>query len=204
MTTDAEIVNLCAAIYDPLQNSSWDHFWPSIGGICAGIKDNVLIFRGSITAQDWIRDLLAFPSPVKNHPEFGIIHAGFDEDMDEFFKEASQFLRDGARFGGHSLGAARAWLAAGRYILQGGSPAGITVFGSPKPGGLQFGQFLAPYKKSSYRNGKDPVPAVPFWIGEEIAIEPIDFQQLNVEPTDWSEGLMAWHNIHLYQQGLNA
>lgn len=200
---DADLIRLCQASYNP-STVAWDKWWDGSDpdGICGGIKNNVLVFRGSVTAQDWLRDLLAFPSPIKDHPDFGPVHAGFDEGMDEFFEKASKFLGDGAYFCGHSLGAARAWLGAGRYILTGRSPSHIATAGSPKPGCRQFGQFLSGYSKSSYRNGYDPVTEVPFVIGSDMAIAVTTPTDLDIEPTNWHEGLMAWHNINLYVQGI--
>jgi hypothetical protein len=201
--TDADLVRLASATYNP-SSVEWDRWWDGSDpdGICAGIKDNVIAFRGSVSKLDWLRDLEAVPSQLKIHPQFGGIHAGFDDGMDEFFEKASKFLGDGAYFCGHSLGASHAWLAAGRYVLQGRTPRHIAVFGSPKPGGLQFGNFLAHCPKSSYRNGLDPVTEVPLWIGEELALAPWEPTPLKIEPSDWSEGLMAWHSIFLYQQGV--
>lgn len=203
---DQDLVRLCASSYDHTF-TGWEHFWDGTApdGICAGIINNSLICRGSITRQDWLRDFEVFHfGEGKAHPQFGIIHAGFDEGLDEFAAKALPLLRDGAYFSGHSLGAAHAYLLAGRYILEGRSPAGITVFGAPKPGCLQFAEFISRVKKSSYRNGCDPVTEVPLVIGTDTAIAPTSAKPLMERPTDWSEGLMAWHNINLYEAGVAA
>jgi hypothetical protein len=207
MISDVDAVGLCVASYQNPLLGAWDHFWDGTDpdGICGGIKNNTLVLRGSITREDWFRDFEVVKlGPRKFHPEFGSIHAGFDEGLDEFAAKALPLLSDGATFCGHSLGAAHAWLLAGRYILQAGRPGGIKVFGSPRPGCLQFAQYVASVPKSSYRNGLDPVTEVPLVIGDEIAIEPTSFKLLHVTPTDWSEGFMAWHSIHLYAQGVTA
>lgn len=202
--SEADVVKLCQAIYGLPGSFDWDQYWPSDDpeGICAGIKNNILIFRGSVTAQDWFRDLEAYPEQPKDHPQLGLVHAGFDEDMDEFFQQTSHFCNPDTIVGGHSLGAARAWLYAGRLVAQGSPPAGVTVFGSPRPGCLPLGQILAGVPKKSYRNGLDPVCEVPLPFATFPVIQMTDFTDIHIEPTDWSEGPMAWHNINLYAEGV--
>jgi predicted lipase len=201
---DADLVRLAATIYDS-SFQGWDKYYDGTApdGICAGLKNNVLVFRGSYTFSDWMKDFEVFKLGYpKSHPQFGTIHDGFDEGLDEFFAKVAPYLSAGTSFVGHSLGAARAQLAAGRYILAGGVPAKITTFGSPKPGCQQFAQFLAPYAKSSYKNGVDPVTDVPLVIGTELAVAAVEPIALQETPTDWHEGLMAWHNILLYEKGI--
>jgi len=86
MPTNGETAALCAAIYDP-SFKDWDYYWDGTApdGICAGIVKNNLIFRGSITKEDWERDfeVIKLGAP-KEHPQFGIVHAGMDEGLDEF------------------------------------------------------------------------------------------------------------------------
>ena len=205
MLTDAEIVKLCAAIYSPQPPGFWDRYWDGSAPdrICAGIKGNVLVFRGSVTATDWFLDFLVAPHVPLDHPQLGIVHAGFYEGMDEFFEKTAKLLGQNPIVCGHSLGAARAWIYGGLLTATGNNPSRITVFGSPRPGGLGLANLLAPIPKASYKNGDDPVAEVPLWIGETMALEPISFTALHQIPTDWTEGLMAWHSIKLYSEGLN-
>lgn len=204
MQTDAELVQLCAAIYSPQAPGFWDHYYDGSAsdGICAGIKDNALIFRGSVTSEDWERDFYAAMHTPIDHPQLGQIHAGFYEGLDVFLPQVFQLLGVNPVFSGHSLGAARAWDAAALYIVEGGSPGHIGVFGSPRPGCQQLKDILAPYSKSSYRNGLDPVPEVPFILPDFPVVAPLDPTPIRIVPTDWSEGFMAWHNINLYAQGM--
>jgi hypothetical protein len=184
----------------------WDHYFDGGAesfGICAGIKDNALIFRGSITATDWLDDLDAIGSNPMDCPQLGMVHDGFDRGMNEFFQKNSGLLRDGAIIGGHSLGAARAWLFAGRYIAKGGTLRRVTVFGSPRPGCSELKQLLANTPKSSYRNGDDPVPCVPVWLPSLPYVHVIEPTSVCAEPMDWTEGPMAWHNIGLYQEAVS-
>jgi hypothetical protein len=202
---DSDIVRLCAAIYQAQPGGFWDHYWDGSDpdGICAGIKDNTLICRGSYDLEDWERDfeVIRFGQPFY-HPQFGPVHAGMDLGLDQFFQKASQFLGAGAAFGGHSLGAARAAALAGRYILAGGTPGRTSLYGCPRYGTAQFAGILKPFPGASFRNGADPVPEVPLLIGIHVAADPIPLQAVRIEPTDWTEGLMAFHNINLYIEGV--
>lgn len=200
--TDAETARLVNASYDP--KSSWDHWFDGSGtaGIRAGIKDNNLVFPGSETAEDWYRDLLAFPDKPLNHEQLGPVHFGFYLGLDAFLEKALPLLGDSPHFCGHSLGASRAWLAAGVYIAKGGHPGGITAFGSPRPGCSILRQLLAPYPKSSYRNGEDPVTDVPVWLASFPVLEPTPFKLVNVAPVD--SGLLRFHHMPLYVQGTES
>lgn len=203
MQADADIAKLCNAIYDPIFNQTgWDHFWSDFNGICAGIKNNTLIFRGSVTLEDWYRDLLARGFTPKTHPQLDVVDFGFDEGMDEFFEEAAKFLGPSAAIGGHSLGAARAWLFAGRYIAEGGSPSRIAVFGSPRPGGQALGQILASHSKISFKNRFDPVTDVPFALSGVMPIQPTSFTMINVKPAFDDIGLFSDHHMPEYLQGV--
>lgn len=206
MVGDADLARLCAAIYNPQPAGFWNVFYDGSApdGICAGIKDGVLVFRGSVTPGDWLRDFMVAPATPFDHPQLGIVHAGFYEGMDGFFSKTSKLLGDNFQLVGHSLGSARAWIYAGLLTAASNNPSRITVFGSPRPGGLGLANLLAPIPKASYRNGDDPVTDVPLWIGETMAIEPVAFTALHETPTDWAEGVMAWHSIKLYSQALNG
>lgn len=200
--TDLDLVSLSKAIYDP-SYGDWTHYFDgsAADGICAGIKDNCLVFRGSITLEDWYRDLLAFPRQPLDHPQLGRVHAGFYEGMDEFLAKAFQLLGPGTAFCGHSLGAARAWLAAGVYIAQGGRPSRITTCGSPRVGCGEFRQLVTPYLKSSFKNRFDPVTDVPIWLPDFPVVEPADFTMLDEKPLGDDFDPLADHSIQLYLNG---
>src|ERR1700688_4527599 len=85
MITDAALASLCGLIYSPTAViGDWDHI--DLGaddGIYWAIKKldgyDVIVFRGSITLQDWIDDLRAAPIPTR----IGHVHAGFYVDMEK-------------------------------------------------------------------------------------------------------------------------
>lgn len=217
MLTDQDLVGLCAAIYDPTY-TGWDHFWSGAepDGICAGIKDNRLVFRGSRTLEDWVRDVIAGVGTAPfAHAQLGQIPLGFWRGMHDFLTKALPLLGDGAAFGGHSLGAAHAQLAAGVYIAQGGHPGRITVCGSPRPGCEQLRQLLRPYPLTSFKNRYDPVTEVPMTFPNFPAIQMAEFNLLNILPVELASDPRPWldfnplmehltfedHHIELYVRG---
>ena len=119
-----QCANLCRGIYAypgdaPVQ---WDAM-ADTAGVSWGIKfDNgraYVVFRGSDDLLDWLRDLTGFDPKVSPHPTFGPMWDGFLIGMPEAWAVIAPLLvgRDEVVFTGHSLGAARADIAAG-YALQ--------------------------------------------------------------------------------------
>ena len=205
MLTDSQLIHLCAASYSPAVQ--WDELWSGqlADGIWFAIKkvgdDTVGVFRGSVTPEDWFRDFLALPHYVKPYPQMGFVHRGFDEGLDELFEKAAPHLGRNPYIVGHSLGAARAWLFAGRLVLAGNAPTRIAVCGSPRPAGRQFRDLMATTNHVSYRNQNDPVTLVPFTLPPWLPfVDPADFTYLNERPmrTD----LLASHDISLYGEGV--
>lgn len=202
---DAYIAKLCSAIYDDSYRD-WDFHWDGVGlgDIVAGIKDNVLVFRGSITTEDWLRDLTAFPQVPTNHVILGQVHSGFYEGMDEFFVQAANHLSDNPIICGHSLGAARAWLFGGRFICQGGRTKRIVTFGSPRPGCEKLQSILKHYDKVSYKNRHDPVTDVPVWLPDFPVVDMCEFTMLDIPPAINDTSPLADHHMPLYDSGAEA
>jgi hypothetical protein len=205
MLSDAQLVQICAETYD--QSAKWDRLWSGQNDddVWAAVRrvgdTDVIAFRGSVTPEDWYRDFLAIPCSIKPHPELGLVHEGFDEGLDELFEEAAKFLGPNTAVVGHSLGAARAWLFAGRLVIAGCSPRRIAVCGSPRPGCQLLRNILNPISKISFKNRLDPVTDVPVCMPGFPYVEPSDFTALNESPMDF--GLLADHDISLYVQGVN-
>lgn len=163
MITAAQCAEISSQVYQ--DKILWDHQWEVEGVVCAHRKidsDNVLVFRGSVTAEDWLDDFDTVP--VCDH-EIGFCHQGFLGGMDEILAAiASSNLIGPLILTGHSLGAARARIAAAKLLIRKQAVSSVTVFGSPKPG---FANTRRIFEKSgiqhtSYRNREDPVPLVPF------------------------------------------
>jgi hypothetical protein len=81
-------------------------------------KTAYVVFRGSYTLLDWLRDLVGF-APSVPHATFGPMWGGFLIGMEYAWAEIKPLIAgaDEVAFTGHSLGAARASIAAG-YALQ--------------------------------------------------------------------------------------
>lgn len=218
MITNIDCVNLCAAIYAGVP-TDWDHYDPGDAGdrVCWGIKrignEAAVVFRGSITLIDWLRDLMAVANPF-SHDDIGPVHPGFLSGMRTVQRELGGLIdkKTPLTITGHSLGAGRAGILAGLMVTDGWTPAARIVFGEPKPGFMQLADILraVPINRS-YRNGgdlhHDLVTDVPFSAPPEEFVHPTPVIPLCAEPTgDWFSrmGVFAWHHVQLYQQGVGA
>jgi hypothetical protein len=80
MTTEHDVAELCAAIYQEPQTVEWDRLELPPDGIAFGIKNFdqsvAVIFRGSVTLPDWLRDGEAVADPLE-HEGLGPIRPGF-------------------------------------------------------------------------------------------------------------------------------
>lgn len=208
MLTDLDLVNLCAASYNPA--AAWD-YQAEVSGVWVAIRQmpdcDAVVFRGSITAEDWIRDFSALPE-VADHPELGPLHAGFFAGMDDAHGWAVDRLRQGVDVvvTGHSLGAARALIFAGLV-----KPKRCAVFGSPKPGFQQLGDALdeAGVEVACYRNapasGHDRVTDLPPSFPPELPwTHPGKGVDVAAEPATGDLSPFRYHHIGLYQAGVAA
>jgi hypothetical protein len=86
-------------------------------GVCWALRHmdgwDALLFRGSVTPQDWLRDFTAGSHATAAHPKLGPCHEGFLLGMDETMAVVMPLLAQPLRIGGHSLGAGRSSIAAG-------------------------------------------------------------------------------------------
>lgn len=162
------LATLCNDIYESLDG--FDHSW-SVHDVIVGIKVvdgvNVIVLRGSVTTEDWLRDGNAIPVW---HSGLGFVHAGFAQGLDDVFSEVCKVIGVGPiAITGHSLGGSRARLLAGLFAVNKIPVEQLCVFGSPKPAFINLKRII---EKSgmlhfSYRNRRDCVPTVPaflpFW-----------------------------------------
>jgi triacylglycerol lipase len=162
-----------------------------IGFIAQDPRDVFLIFRGTMTTGEWLRDLnirlTSYP-----HRDSCRVHEGFLQTYNVFRSEITDTLaRLDARkrffIAGHSLGAALATLAVPDLAASTGfkSPF-VYTYASPRVGDKEFAQFYdRQYGKRSFRiaNTADlvvsippPVPFLRFIGGFFTHVEtPIDF-----------------------------
>ncbi len=203
LPSDLALARLCAATYAAGDGSTWQRWWYGAEvwvAACELSGAQVLAFRGSRAVIDWKRDFRGLPV---RHPTLGFCHRGFLEGMNEVAAELGLYLSSSRPIvlTGHSLGAARAWIAAAMLITAGLRVAKVCVFGSPRPG---FEKLACTLRDSqavlrSYRNLDDPVTRVPFFAG--LYRHPVEPERLQ-EPPERAGDMLAEHAISLYVRGL--
>lgn len=158
------LADLCRRIYATADG--WLNYW-IIDDVVVGhtkIDDaDVIVLRGSVTAEDWARDADAMP---EWHPQLGYCHAGFLAGMDSVFAKVKIAVGGKVIITGHSLGGARARILAGLFAVNGIPVDTVCTFGSPKPAFPNLARIIekAGITHVSYRNRNDPVPMMPLTI----------------------------------------
>ena len=205
MITDKDLAGLCGDIYtSPL---AFDHL--DLGdddGVCWALKKldgyDAIVFRGSVTFQDWIRDLRAAPIPTR----LGSVHAGFYDGMEKAWAEVRALHTQPLMITGHSLGAARAAILTGLASLDNTAPVVRVVFGEPKPAFLDLAKIIQYTPGRSYRNGNnrhhDQVTDAPISFPPFQYVHPTPIITVTEAPTGdlFSRlGIFAWHHIDLYE-----
>ena len=161
MISGYRAAQLCQAIYSPLKGD-FDKTL-CVSGVVAGIKyvgnDTVVALRGSITAQDWIRDLKIWP---EHDAHLGFVADGFTDGIAEFVVALKPCIRGKLILCGHSLGAARACIIAALLPT-----AQLVLFGCPRPGFRKLRNLVlaSGAKVSSFKNRSDPVCDMPYLLG---------------------------------------
>lgn len=215
--TDKDIADLCVGIYaDPGSPPvTWDRFddGEDSDRICWGVKTvgdcDVLVFRGSMTFEDWRRDFDAWADPF-GHAKIGPVHPGFLLGLDQVLDEYRQNAGGKLLVAGHSLGAGRASILCGLAMVAGIVPVGRVVFGEPRPGFRQLADVIAPIAESrSYRNGRpgtfehDLVTDVPYRIGLMQYVHPTPLVDVSaLPPADDEWGIFSYHHMRLYAEAL--
>jgi predicted lipase len=211
MPSDAAIVALCAEIYEPTAIAgAFDHYDAGMDdSVCWAIKRldgfDVVVFRGSVTRQDWLRDVQALATPSR----IGHVHSGFYSGMEHMWGDLKPMLSQPAIITGHSLGAARAAVLTALMTVDGVPPAVRVVFGEPKPGLLDFAKVITGTPGRSYRNGDrthhDLITDVPFSLPPAQYVHPTPIISVCCRPDGGKFadlGVFAWHHIRLYQTAL--
>lgn len=118
-------VQLCAAIYDATASVAWDHLVVDPDSITWGIKRDgtrfYVVYRGSDTPFDWLRDATALdPSRTFSHDTLGLLWGGFFIGVEDTWTAAKALMASASEivFTGHSLGAGRATDAAALAALD--------------------------------------------------------------------------------------
>lgn len=210
LPSDAAIVELMAKLYAPAPGD-FDHIEDpgTDDGVCWAVKQYgnvaVLVFRGSTTVEDWFRDaiseLSAPPAKIARCADLGDLPLGFDQGMYEAMGRWGTYAGPRLVIAGHSLGAARACIAAGLELAYGATVERLVLCGCPRPGTSSLGRYLSVHQVpiASYRNLKDPVcdvPTGPPWS------HVVPFIALAEGPEPGDIGVFRDHHIQLYQAGV--
>lgn len=210
---DKLVVSLCESIYSPTALvGPWDRFDVGLDdGVCYALRKldgfDIVVFRGSITAQDWIRDLHAEIIQTR----IGHVHEGFFAGMEQIWRELRPLLTQPVIVAGHSLGAGRAAILCGLMVKDGVTPVRRVVCGEPKPGLIDLANLIQAIPAASYRNGDarnhDLVTDVPFSFPPLQYVHPTPVVEVCAEPTGpmfERLGAFAYHHIELYVAALAA
>lgn len=183
------------------------------GGVFWAIKRiddiDIVVFRGSTTLEDWVRDFEAVADPLEDD-DIGPVHPGFNEGMLEVFDKLSDISRgQNVIVTGHSLGAGRASILTGYMVYHRCPPLSRVVFGEPRPGFQHLADLVQTVPGRSYRNGcgtgldYDLVTALPLNVWPEEYVHPTRMVDVTGSPPaddPWS--LFRWHHMPLYVKAL--
>ena len=125
----------------------------------------VIAVRGTTAdPADWVRDLEIVP---RWSSHLGFCHRGFLDGAEELRRRSPLADQDfaGAVLTGHSMGGAIAILLAAVLITENICPRAVVTFGAPRCGSWKLRRTLWRVPLRLYRNGDDPVPAVPWLPG---------------------------------------
>lgn len=202
MISTLELAQLSKRVYTE-SPGSWDNYWSRDDIVMAHKRtadENVIVFRGSATLEDWKHDLDGWPN---SHPDLGWCHSGFLKDMDNaLFRVMGVCDRPHIAITGHSLGAARALILTAMLSLRKLKVSRVSVFGAPKPGFQKLSNIInqSGAQVEIYRNRSDPVTFVPWFMGMyKHPVEPI---QLDVGHTEYEIPPLCDHFMTKYVEGI--
>lgn len=197
------LATLCNDIY--AGQNGFDHYWVG-DDVVVGLKvvdgANVIVLRGSVTTEDWMRDGAAVPVW---HAGLGFLHAGFASGMDNVFTEICKVLDDKPiEITGHSLGGARARILTGLFAVNKIQVQQLCTFGSPKPAFINLARVIekAGILHSSYRNRRDVVPTLPLFLPMWQHTEP--WHVVDAAPAEDNLQALRDHSCALYVKALET
>lgn len=204
----AKAIELMAALYDPAQTKSFDVVFDgaTTDGVVFGIKKfgfvSFVIFRGSHSVTDWLRNVQLEQEPIDGFPQLGAVHKGFAEGMVEAVRRALRII-GGSRWivAGHSLGGARADIAAGIAKALGEPPIYRVTCAPAKAGSETLRLWNSTIGGVAFRNRADIVPLLP--VGAKWC-QPIALTQIDGGNPLPLEGPIGDHSIIGYGRGYTA
>lgn len=201
MVSPLVLAQVCADDYADAP-AGFDHVYEFSGTHLAHRKIgdvDVIVFRGSLDAQDWMDD--AFAVPLWD-AQLGFVHCGFMAGMQDAYVQVLLAVGPRVVVTGHSLGGARARILAAMLAYAGRPVLQCCVFGSPRPAFVNLSRILqkSGTPLASYRNRNDPVALVPFFGG--LYVHPDQWIAVDsAPPPDDLEPLRDHHMAH-YIDGL--
>jgi hypothetical protein len=204
MISPLQCAQLSAAIYAD-DATQWDNRWSAAGVVCGHKRigdDDVLVFRGTDNAGDWLVDAEAWPCWDR---ELGFVHAGFLAGMDDVLAAVQETVGGPIEaITGHSLGGARARVAAAKLLVRNQPVRQLVTFGSPKPAFANLARVIQKSQIShlSFRNRNDPVPLVPGLLPQWVHTE--QWQAVDSAPGVADLAPLRDHGIAHYVQALTS
>lgn len=220
MLSLAEIADQYAWLYTglPTPPGKWSYLFPTPGcwvGLLETSDAYYPMFRGSDITLDWVRDAEAVPFPDQH---LGWVHAGFRRSVLSNIGWINAHLVSRSKKVvpcGHSLGAGLAALFTGYRLCDGLPVDGLTLFGSPRPGGPQLRSIVerAGVEVASYCNedeaGHDEITDIP----PAVEVGGIGIQYCHLAgltpvtsppPEDDEWGPFRYHHFGLYCRAVGA
>ena len=186
----------------------WEH--KVDGPICWAVKKVgdlwYLIFRGSVTRDDWLHDFEAVA--IWNADLRAHVHPGFNDGVKDILAQAMTIIgSEDFVICGHSLGAARAAIATAYAICNDRKPIARIVWGEPRPGFSDLASILSEVPNYNFENGDqynyDRVTNVPFTLPFEWYCAGSPHLFVDEPPTDSNPIMIfAWHNFVLYHTAM--
>lgn len=212
MITDRDIAALCSGIYayPGAVPVAWDVYdaGDDDNDIVFGLKKIegvwVVVFRGSVTVDDWLRDAQALS--IWNADLQAHVHPGFNAGMKAAWAKIKTIIgSDPFIIAGHSLGAARAAICTAYAITDGLIPLARIVFGEPKSGFADLAAIVAKAPGRSYENvaavghGHDLIPDMPLTLRLQPYTRDGELILLPVTPPDY-DGFdeFRFHHMPIY------
>ncbi len=208
----SELVDASVDVYDDPSKHDWLHYWTMDQVVCGhhlsadGLTD-IFAMRGTKEVIDVIRDIMTLPVW---DAELGFVHHGFILGVDDVLSEIHAATSGNGlkkAFTGHSLGGARARLAAGKMAVRGFPVERLWTFGSPKPAFTNLKRIIekSGMDHGSARNRNDIVPTVPLTLGPALDfVHTEDYISIDAAPSDDNMEALRDHASALYQKAIHT
>ena len=214
MISDSEIAGWISKLY--VGPAEFGHivqvnsFAPYVGINMLETGEALVIPRGSITWQDWFRDLDSESARIiAGFEQFGKVPFGFGDFAVETYRAIAAFVPAGVSWivGAHSLGCPEGVYQALIRLADGGKVSKVVLAAPPNPGTPKLAGLLASYQipVRQYWNKGDLVPTLPVPAPEiELPWCPATsfrFVKMAPKPDDL-DLLFRCHHMNLYLSGI--